>query len=486
MNIIPKINGPITWTGEEATFTLPLAYEGDCPFDDQFPLTANGVPVLHLTQDASLAPEAYHISIQPNSITLAAAAKAGTYYGLQTLCRLLQEGQGKLPCGELSDAPRYEHRGLSFDVVRHFFGADEVKKILAQCAKLKINRFHWHLSDDQGFRIESKRYPLLNGQQQNRGYYTQEEIRDIVCFAAEHQIEIIPEIDLPGHTRAIIAAYPQYSCTEEPTVPAAKGGIYREILCAGKEEVYEFLFDLLDEVSELFPGPYFHIGGDEAPKKNWKACPHCQAKIKAEGLKDEEELQAHFTKRLIDFLKTKGKTVIAWNEAAASGTLDDSAIVQYWMDMGRGYCAEEAKKGRKFIYSKFTSFYLDYPHNMVSLKAMYESEPITLRGDVLPEEQVLGLEAALWTERYSTNEQIERKLFPRLLALAENAWTNQKDYHDFVKRAKAQETYWQQDGFAYTLMEDADLDGKKGLKRLKDMPGKLLIRMVLSWMRKSK
>lgn len=475
MNLIPKINGPVQLEAQTCQFTLPLGYQGECPSAGQFPMEASQTPSLFLETDATLPEEGYALEIQPGRIRLTASAEAGTYYGLQTLFQLLQEGKGMLACGRLQDAPRYGYRGFMLDVSRHFFPVEEVKKILDVCARLKLNHFHWHLSDDQGFRIESKRFPLLNEVGSYRkeadgsisgGYYTQEEIRDIVAYAKERQIEIVPEIDMPGHTTAIIAAYPEYSCEKKLVEVVNQGGIYQDILCGGSEKTYEFLYALLDEVCELFPGQYFHLGGDEAPKDRWKKCPCCQALIEREGLKNEEELQAYFTAKLVNYLASKGKTAIGWNETLASGMLPEGPVAQYWMEMGEAYSYRELSKARRFILSNFYAFYFDYPYLMVTFRGTYEYEPELKGAGKVPEELVMGLEGPLWTERLATNEQIERQIFPRLLALAENAWSKEKDYEDFLRRVEAYEVFWQEKGLAYTPVEQATISGEEGMEQL--------------------
>lgn len=476
MNLFPKVNGPAKLTEQTASFPLPLPFAGSCPAADQFPLTASDTPVLTFEEDASLPAEGYTLCIQPGGITLRSSGEAGKYYGLQTLFQLPEApaagGQLVLPCGKIDDAPRYGHRGFMWDVSRHFFGAAEVKKVLDQMARLKMNVFHWHLSDDQGFRIESKKFPRLNevGSQRpdeaGSGYYTQEEIRDIVSYAAARHIEIIPEIDLPGHTTAIIAAYPELSCSGEPAEVATQGGVYTRILCAGNEKVYDFLYELLDEVLSLFPGPYFHIGGDEAPKHEWKQCPKCQAKMAQLGLGSEEELQAWFTVQLVDYLKSKGKTTIGWNEMLTSGKLEPGAVAQYWKELGPCYSYPELAKGRRFIFSNNEEFYFDYPYAMVSLMATYLYEPHMQEHTDIPAEQILGLEAPLWCERVPDIQTAHRQIFPRMLAIAENAWTlpQHKDYDEFLKRAEAYEPQWQARGFAYTPAAEADIHGEAGIQ----------------------
>lgn len=358
------------------------------------------------------------------------------------------------------------------DVSRHFFGVDQIKKLLDHMAKLKLNTFHWHLSDDQGFRIESLRFPELNrvgswrdeAGQRVGGYYTQEEIRQVVAYASERFINIVPEIDLPGHTGAIVATMPELSCSGQPHTVGFGTGLNPRILCAGNEGVYSFLYELLDEVCQLFPGPYFHIGGDEAPKSEWEKCPRCQQKIKEEGLKDEEDLQAWFTSRLVEFLESRGKTVIGWNEILASGTVSPKAVAQYWIESGQEYSDKEADQGRKFVFSNMSAFYLDYPCALIGMRPVYDYDPYILQGKPVPKDQVLGLEAPLWTERVIENSHVERLVFPRLLALAENNWTVEKDFADFMSRAEDYTEYLREQGIAVTPLAECDPHGAEGAR----------------------
>ena len=472
MNLIPHINGPIQLTTETCTFTLPLAYAGPCKAADQFPMEQSDAPVLTF-QTADLPAEGYAIDVAPGKIVIKAAGEAGKYYGVQTLFQLLKEGNNTLPAGSLSDAPRYAHRGFMWDVSRHFFTVEEVKKVLDQLARLKLNVFHWHLSDDQGFRIESKKFPKLNqigavrADERGSGYYTQEEIKEVVAYAAARHIDVIPEIDLPGHTTAIIAAYPELSCSGETVDVAVGGGIYSHILCGGDDKVYDFLYELLDEVLPLFKSEYFHLGGDEAPKGEWKKCPKCQARMAALGLNNEEELQAHFTAQLVEFLKSRGKTAVAWNEVLASGKMEPGAIVQYWKEWGPSYSYPEVAKGRKFIMSNNEEFYFDYPHAMVSLKGTYVYEPAMQEYTDIPAESVWGLESPLWCERVTSFEIACKQIFPRMCALAENCWTKPelKNYDELLERLEEQKCYWEDGGVAYSTVAEATVHGEEGFKQ---------------------
>lgn len=464
MNIIPKLNGPVTKGSGTCKVSLPLTYGGECPFAAQFNLQKSETPVLTFAVDSTIADEGYTLTVEDGKITVTSGSESGAFYAVQTVMQMLEDGD-ELPCGTYSDAPKYHHRGFMLDVSRHYFPLSEVKRVIDQCARLKLNVFHWHLSDDQGYRIESRKFPRLNevsswrmeGDEKVGGYYTHEEIKDLVAYAAERYIQVIPEIDLPGHTTAIVAAYPELSCCGKPVDVKVGAGIYPQILCGGNEKVYEFLAELFDEVCPLFPSPYFHIGGDEAPKSEWEKCPKCQEEIKKHGLSGEEELQARFTEKLAEMLAKHGKSITGWNEIFASGKMAPSAIGQYWTPQGGEYCENEVKNGRKFIFSNVSSFYFDYDPAIITLRATYGYEPCIVEGEAIPAEQVLGLEAPLWTEYVATPERLQTMILPRLAALAENAWTVEKDFECFKKRVAAHEKYWAENGLAFTPIDAADV-----------------------------
>lgn len=384
--------------------------------------------------------------------------------------------------------PRFAYRGLMLDCCRHFFSVEEIKKIIAQMAVLKMNAFHWHLSNDQGYRIESKLFPKLNTVSSYRkldeldplvtsgkysagdtygGFYTQDEIRDVVAFAAERGVDVIPEIELPGHTTAILAAYPEYSCRKEPMQVASTFGIHERIVCAGNDAAYAFLEQLLREAAALFPSKYFHIGGDEAPKSEWKACPACRAAMEKEGLQNYEQLQVRFMNRIIAFLKTLGKTAIVWNESVIADGLDESAVVQYWMEMapGASYCEKEIAKGRKFIFSNQCQFYCDYSYAETPLRATLNFEP-NVKGITVPEENVLGIEAPMWTEWISEEAELEKMLYPRLLAVAECGWSHRRNTDAFLERAKAFLKEPQNNYLVPMPWEEATVGGERALREI--------------------
>ena len=493
MNLIPKINGRVVTHKGKLTVYEPISFHGKLHEEAwamRFGLIEATDGLLYFSEDPAIPKEGYKLTVSVEGIEISASDRAGQFYGLITLQHLLREGRSgllelnsKIPYMEIEDAPRYSHRGFMLDVSRHFTGALEVERLLEQMALLKLNIFHWHLSDDQGFRIERKKFPKLNSvgsasddvpatDGSKRQYYTQEEIREVVAFAAERCITVIPEIDLPGHTSAIVAAYPELSCTEAPMKGLPQGFTdERRILCAGKEQVYTFLYQLLEEVCGLFPGPYFHLGGDEVPKEAWKACEACQRMIRDHQLDGEEGLQAYFTEQLIHHLNSLGKTAIGWNEILKSGTLSpESALVQFWSEelmkpTDKPYVMREMPKGYSFIFSSNPAFYFDYSHALVTLKATYNYEPNVTNDYNVPAGQVRGLECCLWTERVPTVENLQKKIFPRLIAMAENAWCKDRsDYEDFLRRLKAYQATLDDLSIAYTPVEQMNASPKDAVK----------------------
>jgi hexosaminidase len=281
-----------------------------------------------------------------------------------------------VPCVLIRDEPIYEHRGFMLDSVRHLTPQEDIKKLIDAAAMFKFNILHWHLTDDQGWRIETDSWRRLfeigskrpasefgneNDMREYGGYYTKHQLREIVEYCSQRHIEVIPEIDLPGHTRAILASYPELSCTGKNISVGTKQGIYSDILCAGNDKVFELVFDVLREVMEIFPSKRIHIGGDEAPKKRWHECPKCQQRMRELGLNNEEELQGWFVNRIVDFLAVNGREAIAWNESLKSGLIKNNLIIQDWMDK-KGLSQSFANNGGRVIISDFYNYYLDYPY----------------------------------------------------------------------------------------------------------------------------
>lgn len=438
----PKINGSC----RENTGFFPLPdtlccslgeFEEYClsAFSERLHLApGEGKPWLILQKNTSLPREGYQLAIKTDGILLQASSEQGVIHGLTTV--YLRCDGGKVGCCEIADRPVYSHRGQSFDCVRHFFSADEVKKVLEQMALVKMNVLHFHLTDDQGWRIESKVFPALH--QTGKEYYTQVQLKEIVEFARTRGIEVIPEIDLPGHTTAILAAYPELGCTGLRPSLATEGGIYSTILCAGQEQVYLFLEQLLSEICPIFPSPRFHIGGDEAPKTQWKACPHCKAKLQKLGSDDFEDLQSHFTCRVSQILARHGKTPLCWNETLKGRLLPADLQIQYWTVDGYDPMRSYIRGGGKYIYSSMYELYLDYPYSMTGVKKLYKLTPKigNLRGS--PENGMLGLESTFWSEHIHTPQKLQQQLFPRLYIVAEKAWSGcHEDYSTFLAQLDA-------------------------------------------------
>lgn len=382
---------------------------------------------------ADIAKEGYKLTVAKDGITVEAADESGAVWALTTVTELTAEGEA-LPIVTIEDAPHYGHRGLSLDCSRHFFTADEVKKVIDQMTRVKLNVLHWHLVDDQGWRIECKTLPLLH--ETTGTYYTQEEIRSVIEYARVRGMEIIPEIDMPGHTRSMIAAYPHLSCFGEKTELCQFGGIFEKILCPGKDETFEFIEKLLTEVCALFPDDRFHIGGDEAPKTEWKKCPHCKARMEALGLTDYEDLQGYFTKRVVAILKKHGKRAVCWNDVLESKDVDTENIIQYWTAQHEAPVPAFIERGGKVIFSNMSALYFDYPHGINSLNKVYHYQPVVMGKSYADSPNMLGYEAALWSEQVETPEHLEELLFPRLYAVSEIAWNEAGDYADFEHRAE--------------------------------------------------
>jgi N-acetyl-beta-hexosaminidase len=387
---------------------------------------------LQLIVDKSLSPEEYQLTVTDGGIKVKAAEDRGVIWALTSLYELL-ENDG-FPCITVEDKPKYQHRGFLLDCARHFFSIEVVKQVIEENALVKINEFHWHLTNDQGWRMESQSFPKLH-ELNNQDYYTREQMREVVDFAHARGVEVIPEINMPGHTLAAIAAYPELSCSGATVTVATKGGIYENILCAGKDTTYEFAKAILDEVCEIFESEYIHIGGDEAPKREWSNCPHCQAKLAELGSDDYEDLQGYFMESLISHLAKKNKKAIVWNDVLKAPQARNEAIVQYWMEMAAdNYTREFIADGGRVIFSDMFALYLDYTECFSSLQRVYEYTPIIKGENFAEDERCLGIQACLWSERVADKETLYKRIYPRLFAMAEAAWTQKRDYNDFERR----------------------------------------------------
>ncbi len=421
--------------------------------------------------------ESYKLVIENYRISLEVASETGLFYALQTLKQLLYFNQGRLFPLIIEDSPAYEWRGLHLDVSRHFFPIDEIFVLLERMAELKLNRFHWHLSDDQGWRIESFKYPKLTTIASVRteqdgslygGYYSQEEIVQVVKFAQEKRIMVIPELDLPGHTQAILAAYPDLSCSQESCQVWNEWGVSHHILCASKPQVYSFLQELIEEIIPLFPAPYFHIGGDECPTKQWEECPLCRQKVTEEKLSSFRELQANITNHLDSILKKHKKKMIGWDEIADSSCPSD-AILMCWRGDAKEAVAKAEAQGLTYILTPNHPYYLDWKqsHNheemgafgVSSLADIYNYDYPSLHSD-----RMLGMQANIWTERIETLTKLEYMAFPRIIALAENCWTpyQNKDYNRFLIYLKRFLAYYDQ---LYINYSTSNIDNNNKFKK---------------------
>ena len=399
---------------------------------------------------------------------------AGAVYAAATIAQLCAEHGGILPFCEIDDAPEHPWRGLLFDACRHFFPITTVNKIVDLLAYYKFNRLHLHLTEDQGFRFESERFPLLNSVGSYRkstfvkrggvagqdgiphgGYYTKAELKALVRYAKARGIEIMPEIDMPGHALSMIAAYPDLACFPEPVEVATRFGVTdfsKKLLCAGSEKTFEFLFALLDEIVEIFPFPYVHIGGDEALKDDWKRCERCQSVMRDQGIKSEHALQGYFLNRVIAHLSARSKTAVVWNDGLCD-SLDARAIVQYWTPLtrkGPRQIARHVNAGGKAILSPVTRVYYDYPYAATPLIKTYGFSPM-LRGIRKDSSSgILGVEAALWTEWIDTEEKLFFNTLPRLAATAETAWSaREHTYAAFLRRLKPHYGLYDRLGLTY-------------------------------------
>ena len=432
--------------------------------------------------------EGYVLTTTPEGINLNGQTENGVFYGIQTLRKSIpaeaKEATILIPAGEIKDEPRFSYRGMHLDVGRHFFPKEFMKKYIDLLALHNMNTFHWHLTDDQGWRIEIKKYPKLTeiGSQRSRtvigrntqeydntpygGFFTQEEAKEIVKYAQERYITVIPEVDLPGHMLAALAAYPEMGCTGGPYEVCPRWGIFEDVLCIGNDQTMQFLEDVMSEIIEIFPSKYVHIGGDEAPRTRWEKCPKCQARIKTEGLKAdknhtaEDRLQSYCMTRIEEFLNSKGRQIIGWDEIL-EGDVAPNATVMSWRGMEGGIKA--AQLGHDVIMTPTSFCYFDYYQTAdtkdeplgiggyVPIEKVYSLEPVPA---VLTEEQskhILGAQANLWTEYIHSSEHVEYMVLPRMAALAEVQWTQpeKKDFKDFTKRLARLMKFYQRDGFNY-------------------------------------
>lgn len=484
INIIPKVNEVIKTQGKEYRLDKDSLFYAphNCSRAEKLLKKITG---LAKTDDVyksairlEIGPEVAHsegylLKISEDGILIIAKTEQGLFYGVQTLRQLLPESievsgitePVSLPCLEIEDAPRFTYRGFMLDEARHFFGVDVVKRILDLLAMQKISQFHWHLTDHQGWRIEIKRYPNLTeiGSRRSKtqinsltsfkpiyddhtvsGFYTQEDIKEVVAYAQELFIDVIPEIDIPGHTYAALAAYLELSCDGKPVEVGAEIGLSSflmlpKLICAGTDETLLFFQNVLDEIVALFPSKTIHLGSDEAGKKVWKLCPLCRARMKEEKLKNVNELQGYLINKLAAHLFQKGCQVICWNDGLYDNA-DLRITVQHWMHSFKR-TLRHIKNGRKAIVSTMKPYYLDYTYRTATLKDTYCYEPYFKELSEKECKNILGIEAPLWTEYVKSRERLDWQVFPRLLAISETAWTEKenKNYTDFLERLAVME-----------------------------------------------
>lgn len=474
MNIVPK---PYLIEPSEGSFAFraDMKVRTSLPvIADMFGGAAETSPIIFRKADTEWD---YVLKITPSGVEATASDDEGLFHAAVTLRQLTGgKKEADIPACTVFDKPRYSYRAGMLDVCRHFYGVDVVKKLIDTMAMYKFNFLHFHVSDDQGFRLRIDALPKLHRVGSVRkstcgdgkphgGYYTKAQIKEIVDYAAERYIQILPEIDIPGHTRAVIAAYPELSCSGKPTDVATWFGIHSKVLCAGKEKVYEALDVIFAEMAEMFPCKYFHLGGDEVAKLEWAKCPDCAETVRREGLKDLEQLQGYFTNRAIKLLKKYGKTPILWNEALNSEMLDPSAAIQYWTTdkasaerVAKAVCEE----GRKVVMSRCNPYYLDYPCGMHSLKAMYMLEPEEELGSA-GRDGIMGVECPLWTEHISEEKDLFEHFYPRAIAVAETGWSAPgKDYADFEARLKEVLFPLDEKGVAHMPLEKCNPGKLKG------------------------
>lgn len=474
LNVIPKPLA-VKINGGKVCFSRRTKLTGE--FSSMFPVLSEMLPdyaagenSLNFVCDSSLPAEGYKIRCKDGDIEISAADERGAFYGAMTLLQAATGGETE--AFEAEDAPAYAFRGFMLDCSRHFWTVKKIKQLIDLMARLKMNEFHWHLTDDQGWRVEIKKYPLLTQKgavrritdgidksgQQHPGhigetygegmFYSQDEVRDIVSYAKERMIEIIPEFDMPGHLTSAIACYPDLYCSREPIDVSDTWGVHDNIGCVGREELFRFAEDVIDELCGLFPGRYFHIGGDEVPKQHWKECPDCQRRIREEGLADEEALQGYFNDRISAYLASKDKVMIGWNEILHTGHPDKAHIVaQWWYISDTDVEKEWVNGGGRAVISPSPYFYMDHPYVVKPLSKTYGFTPELLGAD--DRSKVLGIEIPQWTERIATEEKLDLNTYARLIAASEVAWTpyEQRRYEEFEQRLEAERGYFAELGF---------------------------------------
>lgn len=485
-NVVPLPNS-VTMTGDEPFELTPsttVAYpEGNKDMErnaqflaryvnDATGMTLSVVPGkakkgIRLVLDKKVSgEEAYTIMVDKKGVTIAGSTPKGVFYGVQTLRKSLPVGAApvvELPSVKISDSPRFVHRGMMLDCSRHFFPLEFVKRYIDLIAMHNMNVFHWHLSDDQGWRIEIKKYPELTIKGSRRsgtvigyntalddsipygGYYTQEQAREIVEYARQRYVTVIPEIDMPGHMLAALATYPELGCTGGPYEVGHRWGIYKDVLCVGNEKIYDFCEGVLDEIMQIFPSKLIHIGGDETPTEVWEKCPKCIKRAEDNNM-TVKQVQSYFTSRIEKYVNSRGRRIIGWDEILG-GDISQSAVIQSWRDTKHGRIAAEA--GHDVIMSPTSHCYFDYSQadeknskyeptlcgGYIPVEKVYAFEPCDENLSESSRPHILGVQANIWAEYLLYPNQVEYQALPRMAALAEVQWTSgKKDYQAFLKR----------------------------------------------------
>lgn len=485
-NVVPLPNS-VTMTGDEPfelTTSTTVAYpEGNKDMErnaqflaryvnDAIGMTLSVVPGkakkgIRLVLDKKVSgEEAYTIMVDKKGVTIAGSTPKGVFYGVQTLRKSLPVGAAtvvRLPSVKISDSPRFVHRGMMLDCSRHFFPLEFVKRYIDLIAMHNMNVFHWHLSDDQGWRIEIKKYPELTIKGSRRsgtvigyntalddsipygGYYTQEQAREIVEYARQRYVTVIPEIDMPGHMLAALATYPELGCTGGPYEVGHRWGIYKDVLCVGNEKIYDFCEGVLDEIMQIFPSKLIHIGGDETPTEVWEKCPKCIKRAEDNNM-TVKQVQSYFTSRIEKYVNSRGRRIIGWDEILG-GDISQSAVIQSWRDTKHGRIAAEA--GHDVIMSPTSHCYFDYSQadeknskyeptlcgGYIPVEKVYAFEPCDENLSESSRPHILGVQANIWAEYLLYPNQVEYQALPRMAALAEVQWTSgKKDYQAFLKR----------------------------------------------------
>lgn len=517
--IVPKPKSFVSLDGEFKLETAEKVYINDSKLLRQFDFLADivgkkfGIRLneggkksdIRILLDPSFAHEEYELMVSEADIVVK-GSETGCFYGIISLLQMMDNAQnGILPACHVKDSPRFGYRGFMLDTARYFYDVDYIREILDLMAYYKLNVFHWHLTDDQGWRIEIKAYPELtkagawrNSTQIHRnktqdyipngGYYSQKDIAEIISYAMERNITVIPEIEMPGHARAALSVYPDLACVSK-MYSKNEWGVYPDLFCAGKEEVYEFICNVLDEVIALFPSKYIHIGGDEAKKTVWEKCPACQAVMKENGIKTENDLQGFFVSRISDYLSSKGKEVIGWDEILESVNMPNITVMSWRGEEGG---EKAAQLGYDAIMAPHIFMYLNYYQSMdkerepyaqggyIPIEKVYNYEPVPGKLDSKQAQHIKGVQANLWAEYIHGENKANYMLFPRLLAAAEVAWSPaDKDYENFKYRMRNQLQFLDRNNILFRIpeadMEVKEVDSKKFLHIKSSVKGASII-----------